>query len=182
MSNQSMIYYDVMDTPVGDLTILATDEGILRVDYGRFEELHSFYHTWTKKHLLRSSFTHQPEHEYVKQAAKELHEYFARERETFTLPLICYGTPFQKSVWRALIEHIPLGETKSYKDIAMALQASQSVRAVGGAINKNPFSIVVPCHRVIGSNGKLVGYAGGLDRKRQLLELESYRQRMKVKG
>ncbi|WP_101843323.1 methylated-DNA--[protein]-cysteine S-methyltransferase [Halobacillus sp. Marseille-P3879] len=180
MSNQSMIYYDVMDTPVGDITILATDEGILRIDYGRFEDLHSFYQTWIKKHLLKSSFMHSPEHPYVHQAIMELSEYFTRERETFTLPLLCYGTPFQKSVWRALREHIPLGMTKTYKDIALALQASQSVRAVGGAINKNPFAIVVPCHRVIGSNGKLVGYAGGLDRKRQLLELESDQTRLKA--
>ncbi|MCP3026857.1 methylated-DNA--[protein]-cysteine S-methyltransferase [Halobacillus sp. A5] len=180
MSYQSMIYYDVMETPVGDLTILATDEGILRVDYGRFDDLHSFYQTWTKKHLLRNSFTHDPEQSYVKQAAIELSEYFTREREAFTLPLICYGTPFQKNVWRALLENIPLGETRTYKDIAMRLQASQSVRAVGGAVNKNPFSIIVPCHRVIGSNGKLVGYAGGLDRKRQLLELESNQQQLKV--
>ncbi|MCP3032385.1 methylated-DNA--[protein]-cysteine S-methyltransferase [Halobacillus sp. A1] len=173
MSNHSKIYYGVMDSPVGSLTILAADEGILRVDYGHYESLISFYQTWTKKHLMRSSFEHQPDHHYVKQAVQEIKEYFAKERTTFSLPLLCYGTPFQRSVWKTLVDSIPIGETRSYKEIAIALKASQSVRAVGGAINKNPFSIVVPCHRVIGTNGKLVGYAGGLDRKRKLLELES---------
>ncbi|MFC7062740.1 methylated-DNA--[protein]-cysteine S-methyltransferase [Halobacillus seohaensis] len=182
MSYQSIIYYDASETPVGSLTILATDEGILRIDYGHFDELVSFYQTWTKKHLLKGSFERHPNHHYVMQAKMEIREYFAKEREVFSLPLICYGTPFEKSVWRALKSHIPFGETRSYKDIAITLKASQSVRAVGGAVNKNPFSIVVPCHRVIGSNGKLVGYAGGLERKRKLLDLESNKELIKVHG
>ncbi|WP_173917105.1 methylated-DNA--[protein]-cysteine S-methyltransferase [Halobacillus sp. Marseille-Q1614] len=180
MSYQTTLYYDVVDTPVGQLTILANDEGVLRVDYGSIEEHLAFYQNWTKKHLMKSSFKHQADHCIIQQTTRELREYFKQERDSFSVPLICYGTPFQKRVWRALLQLIPIGETRSYKDIAIALQAEKSVRAVGGAVNSNPFMILVPCHRVIGSNGKLVGYAGGLERKQKLLQHESKHELIKA--
>ncbi|RFU71052.1 methylated-DNA--[protein]-cysteine S-methyltransferase [Peribacillus saganii] len=103
--------------------------------------------------------------------ARELFEYLKGARNNFTLPLDLYGTPFQLSVWDALCQ-IPYGQTRTYTEIANAIQKPASVRAVGTAIGANPLLITVPCHRVIGKNGSLTGYRGGLDMKLQLLELE----------
>jgi methylated-DNA-[protein]-cysteine S-methyltransferase len=105
------------------------------------------------------------------QAASQLCDYFAGRRHTFELPLDPQGTEFQRKVWKALAE-IPYGETRSYRDIAAAVGLPRAVRAVGAANGRNPLPIMVPCHRVIGVDGKLVGYAGGLRVKKLLLELE----------
>ena len=107
----------------------------------------------------------------IKEAFRQLSEYFSGKRKTFNLPLLLKGTDFQKQVWQALLK-IPFGVTRSYKQIAEAIGNPKAVRAVGMANNKNPLLIVVPCHRVIGANGKLVGYAVGLDKKEYLLRLE----------
>ena len=109
----------------------------------------------------------------VSTCKEELDAYFAGKLEKFTIPLeFVRGTDFQRAVWKAL-QSIPYGETRSYKDIATMIGNPKAVRAVGGANNKNPIGIVIPCHRVIGSSGKLVGYAGGLDKKEMLLKLEN---------
>ena len=107
----------------------------------------------------------------TKSAIHQLNEYFNGIRKSFDLPLEMNGTEFQKKVWNALCD-IPYGETRSYKDIAEKIGNPKAVRAVGGANNKNKLMIVVPCHRVIGADGSLTGYAGGLDVKKILLELE----------
>ncbi|EHJ00261.1 methylated-DNA/protein-cysteine methyltransferase [Clostridium sp. DL-VIII] len=107
----------------------------------------------------------------LKKANEELQEYFSGKRKVFDLPLVMEGTEFQKMVWKALSE-IPYGTTCSYKDIALKIGNEKASRAVGMANNKNPIPIIVPCHRVVGTNGKLVGYAGGLDVKQKLLEIE----------
>lgn len=104
-------------------------------------------------------------------AAQQLAEYFEGKRTAFDLPLSPVGTPFQMAVWQALLE-IPYGETRSYGEIAAAIGNPKASRAVGMACNRNPIWIVIPCHRVVGSNRALTGYAGGLDMKRVLLELE----------
>lgn len=104
-------------------------------------------------------------------AASQLTEYFNGQRQEFDLPLDLHGTDFQCNVWRALLK-ISLGKTQSYRDIAHAVNSPQGVRAVGSAVGKNPLSVIVPCHRVMGSDGSLTGYAGGLGRKRALLKLE----------
>lgn len=104
-------------------------------------------------------------------AEKQLMEYFAGERKTFELPLHIKGTAFQQKVWRALMD-IPYGETRTYGEIAAAIGNPKASRAVGGANHKNPLMIFVPCHRVIGADGSLVGFGGGMDVKRYLLELE----------
>lgn len=104
-------------------------------------------------------------------AAKQLREYFERKRQVFDLPLKPRGTAFQRAVWNALLE-IPYGQTRSYGDIAAAVGNPKAARAVGMACNKNPIWIIIPCHRVVGSNRKLTGYAGGLEMKRALLEQE----------
>ena len=104
-------------------------------------------------------------------AAAQLEEYFLGERQEFDLPLSPVGTPFQMAVWEAL-KTIPYGETRSYGQIAAAVGNPKGSRAVGMACNRNPIWIVIPCHRVVGSTGKLTGYEGGLDMKRTLLDLE----------
>lgn len=107
----------------------------------------------------------------LKETAKQLAEYFEGKRKHFDLPYEATGTPFQRSVWDAL-QTIPYGETRSYKQIAEQIRSPKACRAVGMANNKNPLPILIPCHRVIGSNGKLVGYAGGMEIKEALLMLE----------
>lgn len=108
----------------------------------------------------------------IKEAAKQLCEYLDGHLQNFDLPLAPKGTDFQQKVWKTL-QAIPYGETASYKEIAIRIGNPKACRAVGMANNKNPIAIVIPCHRVIGANGKMVGYAGGLNIKENLLELES---------
>lgn len=108
----------------------------------------------------------------LKEAYRQLEEYFAGKRQVFDLPLAPQGTAFQQKVWQALTE-IPFGETRSYGQIAKRIGQPKASRAVGGANNKNPLPIFIPCHRVIGANGKLVGYAGGLEVKKMLLHVEN---------
>jgi methylated-DNA-[protein]-cysteine S-methyltransferase len=115
----------------------------------------------------------------IKEAAKQLNEYLDGKRTAFDIPLALEGTPFQMAVWKAL-QDIPYGETRSYRDIAESIGRPKACRAVGMANNKNPVAVFVPCHRVIGSDGKLVGYAGGMDVKEKLLALE--RQTMRRCG
>ena len=111
----------------------------------------------------------------IKRAISQLSEYFDGERTSFDLPISPSGTGFQKKVWDALLT-IPYGETRSYKDIAVQIGNPKAVRAVGMANNRNPIAIVIPCHRVIGHNGSLTGYGGGLDVKAYLLELEKMKR------
>jgi len=107
----------------------------------------------------------------IKEASGQIDEYLKGDRKDFDLPLSINGTPFQMMVWEAL-KTIPYGETRSYKDIAVQIGKAKACRAVGMANNRNPIAIIIPCHRVIGSKGELVGYGGGLDIKKQLLSLE----------
>lgn len=107
----------------------------------------------------------------IKEAGNQLVDYLAGRRKCFDLPLAPKGTAFQNTVWEAL-QQIPYGETRSYGDVAKSIGQPKAARAVGMANNKNPIALFIPCHRVIGANGKMVGYAGGLDTKEQLLKLE----------
>ena len=113
----------------------------------------------------------RPDDPLLQQAAEQIAEYFAGTRSHFELPLDLHGTAFQRSVWQALCG-IEAGATQSYAAIARSLGSPQAVRAVGAAVGRNPVSVIVPCHRVVGTDGSLTGYAGGLDRKRALLVLE----------
>ena len=120
-----------------------------------------------------SAWPESPDHPIAQRARAQLDEYFAGRRTAFDLPLnLDSGTAFQQAVWRALLT-IPAGATRSYGAISADLGRPSAVRAVGGAVGRNPLSIVVPCHRVIGANGALTGYAGGLERKIALLQLEN---------
>jgi methylated-DNA-[protein]-cysteine S-methyltransferase len=109
----------------------------------------------------------------IKEASRQLFEYLTGKRKIFDLPLAAQGTEFQQAVWDAL-QLIPYGETRSYKDIAAEVGNPKACRAVGMANNRNNIAIIIPCHRVIGANGKLIGYGGGLDKKAYLLELEKH--------
>lgn len=141
----------------------------------QFENI-SLYLVATETHLINIQFT-QPQKallqttELLSMATIQLDEYFQGKRTTFSLPFKLTGTPFQLAVWKEL-QNIPYGQTTSYKEIAQKINKPKSYRAVGMANNKNPLPIIIPCHRVIGSNGKLIGYAGGLKLKNYLLELE----------
>jgi methylated-DNA-[protein]-cysteine S-methyltransferase len=155
-----MNYYTVLTSELGPITVQANSEGLLGI---WFEQ-----HTTCPDELGE----HNPSYPLLQQAETELKEYFAGERQTFTLPLAAIGTEFQRKVWQALCE-IPYGEAISYQELASRVGNPKAVRAVGTANGKNPLSIVVPCHRVVGKNGKLSGYAGGVERKLSLLNLES---------
>lgn len=141
----------------------------------QFENI-SLYLVATETHLINIQFT-QPQKallqttELLSMATIQLDEYFQGKRTTFSLPFKLIGTPFQLAVWKEL-QNIPYGQTTSYKEIAQKINKPKACRAVGMANNKNPLPIIIPCHRVIGSNGKLIGYAGGLKLKNYLLELE----------
>jgi len=140
--------------PIGKITITSFEDKITGVQFGEAKEIYNY-----------------EENAVIKEAARQLKEYFAGKRKMFDLPLSLEGTKFQVAVWRAL-QDIPYGETKSYKEIANSIGNAKACRAVGMANNRNKIAIIIPCHRVIGTNGALIGYAGGLDVKEQLLALE----------
>lgn len=149
--------YDLYETKFG--TLLIKDDGT------------SITNITLMKHLPIMDDIHY-ESALIKLAKQQIDEYFQGKRKTFDLPLNPAGTPFQKQVWHALC-NIPYGETRTYKQIAEAIDCPKGYRAVGLANNKNPIVIVIPCHRVIGKNGSLVGYALGLEMKQSLIDLEN---------
>lgn len=152
-----MLFHYIYDSPIGKLTIIENCNFITSIVFG-------------KKNIPKdSTFL---ETKLIKKCFLELEEYFNGIRKEFTIPTFLVGTPFQKKVWLAL-KNIPYGETRSYKDIAILIGSPKASRAIGNANNKNPIPIIYPCHRVIGKNGKLVGYAAGLDKKIFLLNLEN---------
>lgn len=167
---KSTLYFDELDTPIGPLSLLGDDDKLLRIDFGHVYQIEEKWQKWLNRYFKEASLT--PNSKPFQTAKDELSAYFNGEEREFSLNYETWGTAFQKQVWQALIYDIPFGETKSYKDIAEIIDNPKAVRAVGGAVNKNPISIVVPCHRVIGANGKMVGYGGGLDKKEFLLAFE----------
>jgi methylated-DNA-[protein]-cysteine S-methyltransferase len=150
-----------MESPVGKLTLAGKD--------GRLMHLRMVEQTYEPSHD-----GWEPDDDAFPEAVGQLEAYFAGERFDFDLALDLVGTAFQRRVWAALLT-IPYGETRSYGEIALQIGSQGAFRAVGLANGQNPIGIIVPCHRVIGSNGSLTGYGGGLDRKRALLELEKRR-------
>ena len=150
-----------MPSPVGILKLVATENALVAV----------LWENENPKRVRLAELIEQVNHPILLETQKQLREYFAGTRQQFDLPLDFEGTVFQKKVWQALLS-IPFGETRSYRDIAEQVGNIKAVRAVGAANGKNPISIIAPCHRVVGMNGKLVGFAGGLDNKKILLGLE----------
>ncbi|QOW47068.1 MULTISPECIES: methylated-DNA--[protein]-cysteine S-methyltransferase [Acinetobacter] len=154
--------YMEMPSPVGVLKLVATDTALVAV----------LWENEDPKRVRLAELIENTQHPILLETQKQLNEYFAGQRQKFDVPLDFEGTEFQQKVWQALLT-IPFGETRSYKDIAEQIGNVKAVRAVGAANGKNPISIIAPCHRVVGANGKLVGFAGGLENKDVLLKLES---------
>ncbi|KFF29038.1 cysteine methyltransferase [Chryseobacterium piperi] len=160
MDDKKLMYKDV-PSPVGLIRVIASDQGLVAV-------------LWEGEDYKRTKLSapvREDLHPVLLQAEAELKEYFENKRRIFDIPLDFKGTDFQIKVWEALLK-IPYGMTKTYGELAKILGDIKAVRAVGGALNKNPISIIVPCHRVVGASGKLVGFAGGLENKSILLDLE----------
>ncbi|MCW1885310.1 methylated-DNA--[protein]-cysteine S-methyltransferase [Luteolibacter flavescens] len=158
----SGFHFKTMPSPVGELKLVASDAGLAAI----------LWENDDPKRVRLGPMLEDNSHPVLTGTARQLGEYFAGNRTAFDLPLDFHGTDFQKKVWHALTT-IPFGETRSYRDIAIQVGSPDAVRAVGAANGKNPISIVAPCHRVIGTNGKLTGFAGGLDAKAFLLKLEA---------
>ena len=153
--------WKIMESPVGKLKLVASDEGLAAI-------------LWKDDRPSRvrlSDLIENNQHPVLVETERQLREYFAGQRKEFSMALDMRGTQFQKDVWEALLA-IPFGETRSYGQLAKKLGNPQATRAIGAANGRNPISIIVPCHRVIGSSGKLTGFAGGLETKAHLLDLE----------
>lgn len=165
----SQIYISYFKSPVGELIIGEYEGAICLCDW-RYRKQREQIDTRIKNGL-------QVEFQYkktklIQQTISELTEYFAKNRQEFTIPLQLIGTDFQQEVWKALIA-IPYGKTMSYLDLSKKLSNEKAIRAVASANGANAISILIPCHRIIGSKGELTGYAGGLNAKKRLLELEN---------
>jgi methylated-DNA-[protein]-cysteine S-methyltransferase len=156
------IFYTMMDSPFGPVGLAGTEQGLMRVDFQGGDRPVQPGHTWQEDTGLLDSAKHQ------------LQEYFQGQRQSFTLPLAPPGTPFQQRVWQEL-QRIPFGTTLTYRELAQCLGMPQAARAVGHANGRNPLAIVIPCHRLIGSDGHLRGYAGGITLKQRLLQHEGVR-------
>jgi methylated-DNA-[protein]-cysteine S-methyltransferase len=153
--------YKLIASPVGKLKLVASDKGLVAI-------------LWEKdspRRVRLNEPVEDKEHPVLVETERQLNEYFAGKRKAFSIALDMRGTQFQKNVWETLLA-IPFGETRSYGQLAKQLGNPRASRAVGAANGRNPVSIIVPCHRVIGSSGKLTGFAGGLDTKAHLLGLE----------
>lgn len=154
--------YTTMQSPVGELKLVTSDKGLTAI----------LWENDDPKRVHLGAMERNDTHPVLKETARQLQQYFAGSLKQFSVPLDFTGTEFQKKVWAALLT-IPFGETRNYADIAKQVGNPKAVRAVGTANGKNPISIIAPCHRVIGSNGKLTGFAGGLEAKECLLAIES---------
>ena len=153
------IWYTIMDSPFGPVCVAGTRAGLLRVDFQRGNRPVRPVATWQEDSGLWRDAIHQ------------LQEYFQGQRQSFSLPLAPPGTPFQQRVWQEL-QCIPFGTTLTYRELAQRLGMPHAARAVGHANGRNPLAIVIPCHRLIGSDGQLRGYAGGIALKQRLLQHE----------
>ncbi|OZI12295.1 cysteine methyltransferase [Bacillaceae bacterium SAS-127] len=156
--------FTYMESPIGPLSIVRNEKGICAVRFSILEE--------------GEAIVFQPSDSLLVEAVRQLEEYFQQNRMSFELPVDIKGTDFQQSVWEAL-RHIPIGETRSYSEIAEQIGNKKAVRAVGQANKANPVPVIIPCHRVIGKNQSLTGYAGKeIDKKRELLKIEGVLSRI----
>ena len=154
--------YSILQSPIADIMLVADDSALIGLYFVGCDHVPAASRRWKLN----------AKHPVLQQAAKQLGEYFSRKRKSFSVPLRLAGTDFQQRVWQQ-IALIPYGETIHYTDLAKRAGAPRAVRAVGTTTGRNPVSILIPCHRVVGKNGSLCGFAGGLERKRDLLELEN---------
>ena len=163
-----IIYQKTIQTPLGEMIACAVDQGICLLEFTDRKNMEKQFKSLSK--ALNAEIV-EKEHLHFKQLEKELTEYFDGKRDHFEVPLFITGTEFQEKVWQ-LLREIPMGETRTYKQQSEFLGNPKAIRAVGTANGINKIAILIPCHRVIGSSGELVGYAGGIWRKQKLLELE----------
>ena len=170
----AVVYWDEVSSPIGSCFLLATAKGVCWTGTPGTSLEEGLART--KRWVAFERVVQEGQVEPLQQAVQELQRYFAGEKLAFSCPLDLQGTPFQISVWQAL-KDIPYGETRSYAEIAQATGCPAAVRAVGAANGANPVAIIVPCHRVIGSNGTLTGYGGGLPTKSWLLSLEGIKHK-----
>ena len=161
----SQIYYSRFESPIGPLLLAGSMTGLKLVSFGAGKRARRVDPEWR---LDNSAF---------REVVHQLQSYFAGERKNFDLALVLEGTDFQKRVWTAL-RNIPYGETVSYKELAEMIGSPKAIRAVGAANGANPIPIIIPCHRVIGNDGSLTGFGGGLRLKKHLLELESHQLKL----
>jgi len=154
-------FYKAMKSPVGELKLVAGDKGLTAI----------LWENDDPRRVALATAKEDKNHPVLLEVERQLNDYFSGNRKKFSVPLDFRGTDFQKKVWAALLT-IPFGETRSYGQIARQINNPNAVRAVGAANGRNPISIIAPCHRVIGSTGKLTGFAGGLKAKARLLALE----------
>ncbi len=168
MENKETIKVNTINTPLGNMVVAATEKGVCLLD---FEDHSNLKQTLSKLSKSLKAELEIGKNKYHTLLQSQLDEYFNGKRKEFDIPLIFSGTDFQNSIWKNLL-NIPYGQTESYIQQAEKIGKPSAVRAVATAIGSNRFAIIVPCHRVIGSNGKLTGYAGGIWRKEELLQLE----------
>ena len=159
------LYVKHMQTPIGEITLYANDRALIGLYTGKFD---------TKELPDRFQSAREQETPILVAAQREIADYFAGKLKEFTVPVEYQGTPFQEAVWRSLLD-IGHGELRSYADVAASIGKPAACRAVGGAVGRNPVSIIIPCHRVIGSNRTLTGFGGGLPVKTRLLQIEGHR-------
>lgn len=157
-----------LETPLGEMTAGATEDGICLLEFSDRRMLPTEYKDLAR--YLNTTFEEGESH-YLTELRKQLNEYFEGERKEFSLQLVTPGSVFQQSVWRELLK-IPFGTTRSYQEQSVALNKPEAVRAVANANGMNRIAIIIPCHRIIGSNGNLTGYGGGLHRKKWLINHE----------
>ncbi len=167
-NSMEIIYRKIIQTPLGEMAACAVDQGICLLEFTDRKNVEKQFTSLSK--ALKAEIK-EGEHSHFQQLEKELAEYFAGNRISFEVPLHTTGTEFQEKVWQ-LLREIPMGEIRTYKQQSEFLGNPKAIRAVGTANGINKIAILIPCHRVIGSNGELVGYAGGIWRKQKLLELE----------
>ncbi|HWA38918.1 MAG TPA: methylated-DNA--[protein]-cysteine S-methyltransferase [Burkholderiales bacterium] len=148
--------YDYLETPLGRMLLVSSEKGLCGAHFVGQKYFPKLDPSWKRE---------------KSRASRELEEYFSGRRKKFDLPLAAEGTPFQRAVWREIAK-VPFGETITYAELARRAGFPGSARAAGAATGRNPIGVIVPCHRIVGTNGSLTGYAGGLDRKKALLALE----------
>ncbi|WP_416292369.1 tRNA epoxyqueuosine(34) reductase QueG [Paenibacillus illinoisensis] len=163
------VFYDEVLTPIGTLTLCATEKGLCHIDFGAFHVREAHLQQWARTWI--GEYRYEKNEEKLSEAAKQLQQYFAGERKSFELEMDLLGTPFQLQVWQVLSD-ISYGEASTHQQVAETIGRPKAVRAVLDAISKNPIPIIIPCHRISGKDGTLVGYVGGLQTKEQLLALE----------
>ncbi|OXM84952.1 methylated-DNA--[protein]-cysteine S-methyltransferase [Paenibacillus rigui] len=164
------IQYMELDSPIGPLVLASAGSGLCHIEFGRFDELTAArLQSWSERWYGTRDW--RKDEADLRDPAVQLKEYFHGDRKRFDVQLDLQGTPFQLKVWDAL-GRIPYGTVCSYKDIGQTIDSVKAVRAIGGANNQNPIPVIIPCHRVIGADGSMVGYGGGLEIKSFLLQHE----------